>query len=564
MAGTGETSATDDSRISASRIDQIGSATANDLPGAQPAEASPTVDSSPAVTSNLLSNQSFDLWIADATQVAPGGQFGDSEVGTNTLHAKDGSPILSFNSDWFNDSEPHLASAKNLPTDRNSPTPKRPGAPMDLLPRFPLEIPVPKRDPRKGQTEAPGAKRTPPGENIPLPPRKPLRTDTDVPRVPKTDETETRPRKAKEGMEAEAKFLPSRNATKPGQTTVIVLDDYRQSDMIVNQGKGFSHGELSARMAEENGFNTVRLQIGLRADGHYDLVNSLGKLCQSIDDGSLKVKKGDIVNLSFDLAKTFESASKMLGIQVTRENLHEKRGEILDIMRAKSVDHSTPKRDREFMRTVLAIDEGVKNLQERGLTVVAAAGNAGKNSFNIGFLSADKHFSALDPDGRKASYSADNSMTTPGLGEVNIYSLPVNMFDSTPFSEQKGTYRVGGTNIYLPAEEFAGNFNPVTKDPEVLRMMLFHNTTIGGGLSGFTRDTGAPPRISRFEGSAFTPIDAGATGLPIKPAYLAEFNPASWTLGTNVLSVKGTSFVNIFKLKELQCVDFNKAIKKSC
>ncbi|MFN8657303.1 MAG: hypothetical protein U0105_13260 [Candidatus Obscuribacterales bacterium] len=44
--------------------------------------------------------------------------------------------------------------------------------------------------------------------------------------------------------------------------TVIVMDDYRNPDQLKLGEKTFSHGELIARINEENGFNAVRMQTG--------------------------------------------------------------------------------------------------------------------------------------------------------------------------------------------------------------------------------------------------------------------------------------------------------------
>lgn len=492
----------------------------------------------PSTTGEILSNQSFDLWktgLTEGAAIFAGGVNKAAELAAATLSGRDGSAILSFNPDWFTaeSGDVDLAGQKGD---------QKPGRPLNLLPPGASDVPL---TPEK----TPTAKNDKSKPEIPLPPKKPSELKHGLPELPHSTVE-----KAPKVPAVAASFLPERVQPEADQQTVIVLDDYRDTNMILNNGKGFSHGELSARMAEENGFNVVRMQIGRFEGGRYDLPNSLSALNKAIDDGAVKAGKGDVVNMSFELGQTFVDASKMLGIKITPENLRDKREEILDIMRVKSVDKvHTPKKDRELMLSVLAIDDGVKQLQAKGLEVVVAGGNNGKNQFNLGFLSADKQYSALQPDGKIEPWSANNSLTTPGLGEVEFYSMPVNAYDKTPIAQQQGKYRVGGTNVFLPAEEFSGAFVPaIPENRDVLQMMLFDKSTISGGLTGFDKNAKTPPLISRFEGSAFTPLDAKAIGMPIQPTELSEFNPASWTVGINVLTAKGTSFVNVFKLKELQ------------
>jgi hypothetical protein len=290
-----------------------------------------------------------------------------------------------------------------------------------------------------------------------------------------------------------------------------MLDDFRVDEMNLHEGHGFSHGELSSRMAEEHGFNVYRLQVGSRSNGTMDIPAALKDLDKAIEDGTVKLAKGDFVNMSLALDTTFAKAQKMLGMEITPENLRERRGEILDAMKAKVADEATPDKDRKFLRHALAINEGIQKLQDRGITFLTAEGNDGPQQFNIGALNADRHYAALTADGQPADYSARNSQTTDGRGDIDLLAKPVDALDPTPFAQQTGTYRLDGDTAHISAKDFGGmlEINPSIHSNQIL--------------------------IS------------DEVNVPLEP-----INQKAWIDGTPAFHEQGTSFVNVYELpKEL-------------
>lgn len=238
-----------------------------------------------------------------------------------------------------------------------------------------------------------------------------------------------------------AEYLPNLKPFDDDKRTVLVLDDYRETEMFMRGDEGFSHGELNARLTEENGFNAIRLQVGFNKPGYFDIENSLKTVNAGIEDGTLPLGNGDIINISLGLNKTFAEASKVLGIDINAENLQEKRPEILEAMREKAVDKDVPRKTRDWLRQMVGINDQIQALQKRGIVVATAEGNKGSDNFNLGLIAADKHYSSLNADGTVADYAAHNSLTTEARAEINFYARPLDLFDPTPFEQQTGTYK---------------------------------------------------------------------------------------------------------------------------
>jgi hypothetical protein len=197
-------------------------------------------------------------------------------------------------------------------------------------------------------------------------------------------------------------------------------------------------------------------------------------------------------------------------MEITPENVKEKRAEMLEAMRVRSNSKEISPNDRAFLKQALSINDEVIKLQERGIKVLTAAGNDGPGAFNIGMLTADKQYSATDPDGKTSSYSAKNSLTTDGPGNVDFYAMPVNIFDSKPFEQQTGHYRVGGTNIFLDAKDFGGFLDTTKPNIGTTRMLM--------------------------------------SACPGMNVPLEMPNPDVLRTGSLTLSVQGTSFVNGYRL----------------
>ncbi|MFN8657304.1 MAG: hypothetical protein U0105_13265 [Candidatus Obscuribacterales bacterium] len=208
---------------------------------------------------------------------------------------------------------------------------------------------------------------------------------------------------------------------------------------------------------------------------------------------------------------TYNRLSNITGLDLTPENIASNREAVLAAFRARVDDPRISPLDRQLITGVLEITKQIKQLQARGLEVVAAAGNDGPKFFNIGFIAADKMFAAVGPDGKPTDYSQTSTMTVGGNGQVDFYSTPVRMLDPTPLSEQQGGFRLDGSKVFLPGSEFGGVLSTAPVTPELVRLMISKNT-----------------------------ISSGNADLSINLDAVLKGNLA--------LSVPGTSFVNLFEL----------------
>jgi hypothetical protein len=344
-----------------------------------------------------------------------------------------------------------------------------------------------------------------------------LMLDRKIPSIPKSNDSASSMSNDAATYPIPPDWIRSTFKRDPAKPTAVFLDDFRESTDIKVRGEvGYSHGELSSRIAEANGFNVDRLQIGLVKRGFMDLPGGLKQINDSVDSGKVQLKPGDVVNISLGVDVKFDQVSKMLGIQITPENIREKRDEIFKIARQKLDDKQGTPNERGLMKQMIDCTEQIQKLQERGITVVAAGGNKGPDHLNFALIAANKQYAATTPDGKIAAYSANNSLTESGTGEIHLMSMRTNPFDPTPIENQQGSYRVQGTNAHLPADELGGflEFTPVQ----------FNNTKL-------VRQLMSPQTI--LENGEFEAPD-----------------PAAWINGSEATMVQGTSFVNVFKLTE--------------
>ena len=381
-----------------------------------------------------------------------------------------------------------------------------------------------------------------------------------------------------ENVDRSTDFKILSNPEKEGKTSkdeksLLVLDDYRHVVVPLKDGHGFSHGELSARINEENGLNVRRFQIDVMKDGVVeDIAKSLNTMADLIDKGELKIADGDVLNLSFGVTTSYADASKLLNMDIHPNNVAEKRGEILEKLEAASKSFQ----DDAFIQEAANINRGIQELQKRGLKVISAAGNNGPDSINLGLLAADKQYSALDSSGQLASYSGKNDFTTDGRGQVDFRYTPVSPTDPTSISEQSGYYTVDGTNVKLPADEFGGRRFEISEEmaPESLKVLdkdltrdLSEPTAkefdfrrlqeMQKGLRDLEQSNnpyGVGSFMNHVRAAAFKNPQNGLVGLSkqaqvetvktvLKPGMIAQKTE-------HVITAHGTSFVNAFKAKD--------------
>lgn len=295
--------------------------------------------------------------------------------------------------------------------------------------------------------------------------------------------------------EEPVKILNDPDKLDPNKPTALFLDDFRKSpaglrsdardkSLVITQGTeialnevttnerpglkkseetGFTHGEFSARMAEANGYNAIRAQLGPKADNDLtDFSKPLNNIADQIDAGKLKLGKGDVVNVSmggFD--PTFEQLNGLLNSNkdntITPQNINnpQTQKDVLDRIGKLSEDPSQSDVKREWGRILLNTNQAIQRLQDKGIEVLHSASNDGKDTVSLEFLKANRELASVDPGtGKPDTFAVEHSRITPGNGVYPIRFQP----GTEMGGGREGKYTVEGSGVKFRGEEF-GNLN---------------------------------------------------------------------------------------------------------
>ena len=266
----------------------------------------------------------------------------------------------------------------------------------------------------------------------------------------------------------------------PSKPTAVFLDQFARKDVDLG-GTKVAHGEISRAAAEENGFNTValNLQAPESLGNGTDYSKAINKIADMAQDGKLALGKGDVLNISMgNLDPTFEEASKFLGFPVTAQNLASQRENILKRMQEISQDESRSKEDRETAERVVNTNNAIDRLQDKGVEVVHSAGNDGQDRFSWDFMNAKWQLSSNRPSGKPDEFSASHSLTTSADGVLPLkIKQEGDLISPVPMAEQKGKVAIADTGVEFPIDSkspFSGNsriFNRENINPKFSQPM---------------------------------------------------------------------------------------------
>lgn len=206
--------------------------------------------------------------------------------------------------------------------------------------------------------------------------------------------------------------------------TIVVFDKFSFPVFELPADNGIvSHGRISADAAERNGYNVIRVaELSPGPLLHLEL--ALPELISFIDDRTVPVGRGDVVNISAVKSVPFAGAGRLLKLHLTAENVKDMVPQVLERLEQLHQDTKQPRAVREFARRQLASNRAVQRLRAAQVEVVAAGGNDGPDWFNIALMTATTQLSARDASGEIAPWSADNSLTTPADGDFEILMEP--------------------------------------------------------------------------------------------------------------------------------------------
>ncbi len=244
-------------------------------------------------------------------------------------------------------------------------------------------------------------------------------------------------------------------STFPGGTDYPKIDD-------------LPHGFPSAAAAEQHNYNVLRLERGANDTGYPDFGKTLTNIADAIDNGKLPLGKGDVLNLSWNNvlefgagnAPTYENANKILGMNLTPENLAKNIPEILKRMKQIADGHSPMSAQfATTMKQMLQANAAIDRIQKHGVEVVNSAGDGGPQQIDLTFLKAKTHLSGTDESGQRMWGSPQDSTDKSAL---SVYPIFYDKPDPAhPNQYPAGSYRLGNTDVRLDANDFGG----VPKDP---------------------------------------------------------------------------------------------------
>jgi hypothetical protein len=199
-----------------------------------------------------------------------------------------------------------------------------------------------------------------------------------------------------------------------------------------------SHGLVSALGAAEHGFNALELKVEDEKIVKLDMMPDwLKDVAASIKAGKLPLSKGDVLNVSMGNNDAHGAAVlsgmkgdptydelngklKKYGLHLTPENLKDERDKVLKALASIAKDPH----DRDWQQraqAALTTNEALKDIQSKGIEVVHAAGNNGRDRVDLNFLMADHQLSSVDPaTGKVDSFSNSNSLTEAANGVLEI------------------------------------------------------------------------------------------------------------------------------------------------
>lgn len=258
----------------------------------------------------------------------------------------------------------------------------------------------------------------------------------------------------------------------PKKPTVAFLDFFAGGHVPIDETARLNHGSISQLAADAHGYNTIAIQQKAPVDeyGDADLSKVIDDVDKKIDNGQLKLTKGDAVNISLgNPDPTFDEASEFLGFEVNRENLAQNREKILKEMANIKGDPQAPEDMRQIATRVLATNEAIDRIQAKGIDVVHAAGNDGPDRFSWDFMEANVQLSSASPKGKVDSFSADHSLTQKEDGVIPLTCLNEgNLISKIPIAEQRGRIELGDTGV---------KFDYKGSDPVLSNNLIFNRDT---------------------------------------------------------------------------------------
>lgn len=207
-------------------------------------------------------------------------------------------------------------------------------------------------------------------------------------------------------IDTNAVSKPQQNSDK--KLRIAIVDDFTTKSVFIDwdETPDISHGRAVKRFIEE-GLPQAQIDtFDTKSDSSSEVNKQLDAVLKDIENG----KKYDALNLSMGTVSSFADLSEIMGVQITPDNVAQKKDSIREWM--------ARQKGLKSQETIQKLDE----ISSKGVSVYVAAGNHGKKIFSLYSLSKDvKTVGSLDGNGCKDSSCANNSLINSwGLGIFNI------------------------------------------------------------------------------------------------------------------------------------------------
>lgn len=194
-----------------------------------------------------------------------------------------------------------------------------------------------------------------------------------------------------------------------------------------------AQSSIPARKQVPTFVNLEDMQGGIKIDPYDDIEDISHKKavnkyiyaqCPAAKAVNLHSRKIDAVNLSLSYNATIDSLADVTGLPLTRDNLAKYRPQIAAWLRppqkkngrynAQELDKYMDKMEKNGLPIEAAGQfEQLEDITKKGIPVFVSGGNATSIGVNLlGFANGVKTVGALDRNGHKAPYSANNSLIT--------------------------------------------------------------------------------------------------------------------------------------------------------
>lgn len=306
----------------------------------------------------------------------------------------------------------------------------------------------------------------------------------------------------------------------PSKRNALVVDSFNSGD-----GKDFdtvlgtrTHGGFIGEGLRDNGFNVFTADNNApngKLSDNSDFGAVFKDIAKKIDSGELPLKQGDIVTASFgnNVGKdtdgnpvggdpTFADASKLLKMDITPGSIKGQTDEIINRLGkvGQGLDPVTGEKanidpkDQEMAKLAFETNQGIQELQKRGITVISAAGNDGADRVSLGFLSAVR-LSSADQNGKVDGFSASDSCTINANGVIPIFATSPGLLNPQPLARQTEQVQVGENGRIVNM-----NANP-------FETKVFHRDQLGPAFTDNTAvlQAAPPPSFDGQQSLGFVP-----------------------------------------------------------